>query len=273
MTLGGGPTVPWSANGSATRAQRLPVDHRPTCPNKRFMNRCHTSKPVIICTAANTARGPDRARTFRRGGVRPAIPGPLHLHTTRAAHSEQLAGFPSSSRPMPLRSWPGKAGLPADELTATVSVSTHSPGPVSTGTTTAGKCLRSLLRRPEQQAQSEPRRGRPPALLWRQDGSGHRDQGLHPQSSTDVLCGTTAASSTAFTLQARQCPSMDTTPVRGGTISRYATFVTRRRCTLPIRRADTHRLGRRAGCTATARRILLDQYRCAALPVGTGRRL
>ncbi len=128
----------------------------------------------------------------------------------------------SSSRPIPCGSWLARPVYPRTNSLPPSSVSTHSPGPVSTRTTTAGKCLRSLLRRPEQQAQSEPRRGRPPALLWRQDGSGRPgDQGRYPHRCQRTCSVTTGSITTALRCRQCQCPSDGThLPRSGGTIAR-----------------------------------------------------
>ncbi len=127
-------------------------------------DRCHTSKPNNICNGGERP-SPDRARTFRRAGVqrryrdRASIFGGDY---NQATHSEQVGWIPASSSCR----YPVELARPvysADELTATVQRSTHSPGPSRRRglTSPRGECLRSLLRRLRAISLIRTRRGRP----------------------------------------------------------------------------------------------------------------
>lgn len=208
-----GPTVPlvgkpWFALSERNSPGSIIVN----MSGKRFMNESmHTSKPVIICTAANTARGPDRARTFRRGWCSTSDTGTAtSSRDYNQGNAFRAVGWipASSSRPIPLRSWPARPVYPRTNSLPPSSVSTHSPGPVSTRTTTAGKVptIATTATRATSPIRTSARSATRPIMAPRWFRATWGPRAVSAPMSTDVLCGTTAASSTAFTLQAMSVP-------------------------------------------------------------------
>ncbi|CEZ23704.1 3-ketosteroid-delta-1-dehydrogenase [Mycobacterium tuberculosis] len=114
----------------------------------------------------------------------------------------------SSSRPIPLRSWPARPVYPRTNSLPPSSVSTHSPGPVSTRTTTAGKVptIATTATRATSPIRTSARSATRPIMAPRWFRATWGPRAVSAPMSTDVLCGTTAASSTAFTLQAMSVP-------------------------------------------------------------------
>ncbi len=207
MTLGGAPTVPLVGNhGSRSERNSSRFDHRQhvrQAIHERIdaIEACHHVRRL-------TRQGPGPARMTGVAGVRPAIPD-RHIFAglqpgQRIPSRWLIPGVIVQAEF--LRSWPARAELPADELTATVQRFNALPGPVSTRTTTAGVCLRSLGHGDPSNKPNQPRRGRPPAHYGAKMVPGDQTR-RHPHRCQRTCSGGRwQHHHLAFTLQAMSVP-------------------------------------------------------------------
>ena len=120
-----GPTVPLvGAPWFALSERNSPGSIIVNMSGKRFMNE---SMPYVEAChhmyGGEHGQGPGPGENIPGvAGVRPAVPGPLYLRGTaaRTTYSAQVAGVRRDRLADTLEELAGKAGLPADEFTATV---------------------------------------------------------------------------------------------------------------------------------------------------------